>query len=292
MNITRQTGKRAVDLFARFFQIPTDVIRAHRDEIEAFASLHEIEDVHSWPKGSVEYDSHVAKRLLLSTVLHMDASVYLMCGDFYGSDPTFTERCHLLLEERLREGCAIVHADGDFTAVGRHCHEAIWLERGKPTFRGRLGEVAKFAASRPEERRAGVLRVPARARLLGTGDVHVGPDGGMIEIEFDVFASGLELALVLRLVDEAGRQVEIQSPEPFAARDPGIHEIRIALPAGLLGDGTYEAKLLAVGGENGADGEEEMHDLVAFDIISHGSDGAGASAEADLKMDEVVWNLD
>jgi len=284
VNVTRQTGERAVKLTARHFHWPWDLIQSRWDEIAEFAR---IRDITTWPEESLEYEAHRTKRLLLSTVLHMDASVYLVGGNFYGSEPDFVQRCHDLLLRRLEEGCVVIHSIGTVENLAHFCNEAIYIDNGRALIRGRLGEVARFAHERPVAVQPGAARLPLRATLLDDGPVRIGEDGGMIEIELDVFAKRLELVYELVLVNDTGRRVRIEAPERLAAK-PGIYRLEIAIPPGVLHATTYDAVLLASPEDDPVEEPTEAHSLLSFQIVSSGGELPGADPE---RVVEARWTL-
>ncbi len=286
VNVTRQSDKKAIKLAATFFQWPWDLIQSRWDQIEEFARIDEITD---WPEDSLEYDAHRTKRLLLSSLLHMDASVYLVGGNFYAIEPEFVARCHDVLEQRLEEGCVVIHSIGDAEHLARFCNEAIYIDGGRPLFRGRLGEVARFAHDRPTGIQPGAARLPLRANVLGGGPVELGAAGGAIELELDVFTKRLELALGVSLVDESGREVRIEAPDRIVMNKPGIYALSIELSPGALPRGEYSGKLVASLDEEPLDEATEAETLVAFELSA--PDGPEPSAQVVRLVDEANWTL-
>jgi ABC-type polysaccharide/polyol phosphate transport system ATPase subunit len=284
MNVTRQSGERAVKLTSRYFDWPWELIQSRWDEIVEFAR---IDDIKRWPADSVEFEGHRTKRLLLSTALHMDASIYLVGGNFYAIEPEFVQRCHHLLHRRLGEGCAVIHSIGTVENLAHFCNEAIYIDNGRALLRGRLGEVARFAHDRPATMQPGAARLPLRAALLDDGPVRIGADGGAIEIELDVFAKRIELAYELVLVDGAGRRVRIEAPDRLAAA-PGIYRLEIELPPGVLHEATYDAELLASPEDDPLEEPSEAHSLLTFQIVSSGGSLPGEDPE---RVVEARWTL-
>jgi len=300
LNISNQKGKKAAAITGEFLGWPRDLLRGQKwNQIMEFAALNEITE---FPPDSLEWKDRSTRRLLQSAVLHLDASVYLVGYNFNRTDQVFSQRCYELLEQRQREGCAIIQNGLEVEDVSRLCQEAIYVENGDPMFRGRLGEVAKFAQERPVEEHAGRVSVPLRALLVGEGGIEIGPSGGQIEIELDVFSKKkLDVDFVMLFTDDVGRETRVERPESFVTSDPGVYRLRLIVPGGLLGDSSYKAKLLA-SGDNGASGAE--HALLSFDLVSRGSrledsapelepDFAGMSGSEDLAVEprDFEWNV-
>ncbi|MGE5272770.1 MAG: hypothetical protein ACM3QU_03230 [Verrucomicrobiota bacterium] len=285
INVTRQNGERAVKLTATFFHWPWDLIQSRWDEILEFARIHEIT---RWPQDSLEYEAHRTKRLLLSTAMHMDAALYLISGNFYAIEPEFVARCHALLEERLQEGCAVIHSIGDPQHLARYCHEAMYIENGRVRYRGRLGEVARFAHERPAGPEPGAARLPVRAVLVGEEPVNL-DGGGSVELELDVFARRVDLELGMLLVDEAGNRVRIEAPERFTVHKPGIYRLSVGFPAGVIHRATYAAQLVASAEDDVLDEEGEAHTLMSFELEV--PEGPEPSGEVERVVDEVEWTV-
>jgi ABC-type polysaccharide/polyol phosphate transport system ATPase subunit len=266
LNLAAQTGRKAVTVTASFLHWPRELINNRWDEIVEFAHLEELDE--KFPAGSLEGEMGRTKRLLLSTALHIDATVYALDRTFAGNDVAMYERCCDLLEQRQREGCVIVQMGRKPEDVHRFCHEAILLDAGKLVVQDRLGEVAKVL----EERRLTALArkpLPIRALLADKEElVELGPTGGEIEIELDVFKSALELELALLFTDEEGSETRVARPEPLVLEEAGVYRLRVAVPGGILADAKYSAALLGSRTPNGATEPPPEQELLVFDVIA------------------------
>src|SRR5262249_22826993 len=164
-DIIRYTGKHwgenAVFLAARFLDWPRGLLRERWDEIVEFAQLHEL----SGQGGAGKYRQNTTTRLLFSAALHMDASVYILDhGIDY--DPEFALRCFDLIEQRQRDGAAVVHGAQKMIAdVSRLCGEVLWLEKDGTIIRGRPVEVA-MAVQKAYREEVNPLSKPVLAELL------------------------------------------------------------------------------------------------------------------------------
>jgi ABC-type polysaccharide/polyol phosphate transport system ATPase subunit len=275
LNLSGQPGRKALDVTATYLHWPRQLVRERWDEIVEFACLEELDG--RLPAGSLELEMARTKRLILSTALHLDATVYAVGGTFAGSDVAMYERCCDLLEQRQREGCVIVQRGRRVGDLGRFCRTAILFDRGKVLLQGRLGEIAKLM----EERRLTALArkpLPIRALLADKEElVEVGPGGGTIEMELDVFASALELELALLFTDEEGRETRVAPPEPVVLEEAGVYRLRVAVPGGVLGDSKYSAMLFGSRTPNGATEPPPKQELLAFDVIAQ-------EAQSDLAL--------
>jgi ABC-type polysaccharide/polyol phosphate transport system ATPase subunit len=270
LNFSSGSGRSSLNVTSRFLHWPPDFLRKRWDEIVDFAQLDEVDEL-GFPPRSVEYEEARTKRLFLSAVMHLDASVYLVLKAFAGTDTAMAERCCDVLEQRQREGCAILQTGKGPSNVSRFCGEAILFEQGEAVFRGRLGAVANVIAERrAEERRKKEQRFAVRALLVSEdGEVPIlGNEGGTVEIELDVFQN-LAVRLTLRFAAEEGRDATlVEHPELFEVT-PGIYRLAIQVPAGLIGDGVYTATLVATGQPvEGVDGPPPSIEVLSFEISS------------------------
>jgi ABC-type polysaccharide/polyol phosphate transport system ATPase subunit len=299
LNFSGGSGKPSLKVIARFLHWPPDFLSKRWDEIVDFAHLDEIDELGLPPK-SVENEEARTKRMFLSAVMHLDASVYLVLKAFAGSDTAMFERCCDVLEQRQREGCAILQTGKAPEQVARFCHEAILFEEGEAVFRGRLGAVANVMVERraAEERRQ-EQRFAVRALLVHEdGEVPIlGREGGAVEIELDVFQQ-LAVRLTLRFVDEEGQQAVVVDYRKPLEVTPGIYRVGIRVPPGLLGDGVYRGTLVATSQPvEGEEGPAPSAELLSFEISSQTDTEAtpefGVIAERGEQADpkDVRWHV-
>jgi ABC-type polysaccharide/polyol phosphate transport system ATPase subunit len=271
LNFSGRTGKSSLKVVSNFLHWPPDFLRKRWDEIVDFAHLDEVEELGRQP-GSVQYHTARTKRLFLSALMHLDASVYLVQKSFAGSDTAMFERCCDVLEQRQRDGCAILQQGEGPPGVARFCGEAILFEDGAPIFQGRMGPLATVIAERraiEEQKRRQHFAV--RALLVADEGEYpiLGAAGGTIEIELDVFQD-LAVRLALHFADEVGRDSStvVDYPELFEVT-PGIYRLGVRVPAGLLNDGPYAATLVATASPvEGDQGPPPSAELLSFEVSS------------------------
>ena len=157
LNFSGGTGKSSLQVISRFMHWPSDFLRKQWDEIVDFAHLDEIDELGFVPR-SIEYEEARTKRLFLSSVMHLDASVYLVFKAFAGTDTAMAERCSDVLEQRQREGCAIVQNGKAPEQVARFCREAILFDGGS-----RVRPGASWLRRHPHGRTACAGRAEAAA---------------------------------------------------------------------------------------------------------------------------------
>jgi lipopolysaccharide transport system ATP-binding protein len=280
-----ETGERAVFMAARFLHWPRPVLRRRWAEILEFAMLDELAGME--PR---KYAPALTRRLLLSTALHLDSDVFIL-DESLETDPAFAVRCLELLEQRQREGAAVIQ--GGFKMVenlARLCGEVLWLMNGAVLERGRPVDVA-VATEKVRKEELHVLSAPLLASLADSGPVDVPSEGATVDIELHVLRRSLDITFTLLLKDWNGREQQFAQPEGVRPADPGLYRLGIFIPGGLLSDGTYEAKLVAEVGVTGSKAGPPR-DLLMFEIVSTGQEEAeagdeGLTFELVLDSDEI-----
>ena len=278
----KEWGENAVFLAARFLHWPRGLLRERWDDIQEFAQLKELSGL-----GPGKYRQNATTRLLFSAALHMDASVYVLDhGIDY--DPDFALRCFDLIEQRQGDGAAVVHGAQKMIAdVSRLCGEVIWIEKDGSSIRGRPVDVA-IAVQKLDRPEVHPLSLPVLAALEEEKQPVETP--GMIEIELHTLRKDIVFAFTLELKDDSDRIVEIEQPDQFEADAPGLHHLRIRIPADHVPDGKYSAKLIAALGVVGSEptGERE---LLTFELVSRneGMESAGDAVQFELvPKDEAI----
>ncbi len=271
----KQWGEGAVFLVARFLHWPRALIRERWDEIEEFADLGELGDA-----NPTQYRNRATTRLLLSAALHMDASVYLV-DHTLSVYPSFALRCLELVEQRQREGAAVVQGSKRMVDdVSRLCGEVIWFEEDGTVLRGRPVDVALAVEKRALDE-VDPMSAPILAALPTPG--HPVEVPGAVEVELHVLRKDIEFAFTLELTDPDGDQIALEQQGRLAVDALGLYQLRIDIPWGLLPAATYSAKLSA---ELGVIGFEQGHsqEMLSFELVAGGEDGTDPGAAAQFAL--------
>jgi hypothetical protein len=214
-------------------------------------------------------------RLLMAAALHIDASVYLL-DNTMNSFPQFALRCMEKVEQRQREGAAVVHgARRMIEEVSRLCGEVIWFEEDGTVIRGRPVDVA-LAVEKRTRKELHPLSAPILAALPEPDRPVEVP--GTVEIELHVLRKDMDFAFTLELADSAGHLIDIEQPTRFTPEGLGLYHLHVDIPPGLLPEAAYKAKLTA---EVGAIGSErrQSQELLSFDLAA-GGNGSGSETDA------------
>jgi ABC-type polysaccharide/polyol phosphate transport system ATPase subunit len=102
-------------------------------------------------------------------------------------------------------------------------------------------------------------------------------ESGDLELRITVEAAvaGLDLGCAVVFVDDAGRLTRIEQPEPYAADRPGIYEVEVTVPTGMLAPGAHRATVL-VGVVSGTSRTLLFRrDLLSLDLVEPGAEPAG-----------------
>jgi ABC-type polysaccharide/polyol phosphate transport system ATPase subunit len=265
------TGRENVFLLAELFGIPRHVAARCVDTVLEFAGIGALADT-----PLKKYSEGLARRLAYSTVLNLDADVLLVDEMLSAGDRGFRGQCVRRIEEATDGGLSLVFASHDMEAIHRFCREAVWLEGGRVIERGEAGAVieryeGQTGRHSAHDRASGGLesappdgvgaeRASEYAEVVSAGaftmDGERAPalstrEDGVLEIELMVLRGGVELRCVVLLAAKDGRRVRFAQPTSFQA-ERGRCTVSVHVPAGLLSDGEYRAR---VGAKVNAGGE-------------------------------------
>jgi ABC-type polysaccharide/polyol phosphate transport system ATPase subunit len=273
----KEWGKNAVFLAARFLNWPRPLLRERWDEIVEFARLDELDG-----KTVAQYRKRTTSRLLLSSALHMDANVYLI-DHTLGAFPAFAMHCLELVEQRQREGAAVVHGSKRmFDEVSRLCREVVWFDEDGTVLRGRPVDVA-LAVEKRAPKEVHPMSTPILATLAEPNRPVEAP--GTVEIELHVLRGDIEFSFVLDLTDPDGRSIAIEQEGRLTAGGVGLYHLRVDIPHGLLPAATYTAKLSVEFAMTGSELGRNI-ELLSFELAA-GTSEVDATGEAAAKFELV-----
>ncbi len=262
----------------RLLGIHPHLVKGHRDEIEALADPVLGRDGEPVP-GAMS-------RLAAATVVTLPADAILFDDGLRGLDEPFLSRALERLQERLREGTAVVFASRRPELIGALCDDVILLEGGSIVRRGAASPVADGydstddgigAGARPRRGRgfapagaSGSARLEEPEPAVPAERTPFHASGGLLSVEVQRgdgagskrVDSSQELAVLIRLetvlpdaevrcgVCFAPRSgdvgVRVAHPEPVRLDDPGQYVVVARVPAGTLPAGGYKVHADAV----------------------------------------------
>jgi lipopolysaccharide transport system ATP-binding protein len=267
------TGRANIVLLSRFLGIPRDVVDRRIDEVAEFAGVRAFLDTKAKRYSSGQY-----RRLALSAVLNLEPDVLLIDGNLAGGDVEFESRALDLIQQRKREGLAVVCATSDVDLAHSICEEAILLKLGRVVAAGGFDQVA--GELKGKDRRSNESRSAGRRAKLGfnehaalSGAVIVGSDGARVDsIRVDEEASlrllvevathGTAIQCTAAFEVQGAPWLHIVQPKPFKAK-PGSYVLSVTIPPGSLPENEYSLRL---GAWVSADGSRDA--IVRPDVLT------------------------
>jgi ABC-type polysaccharide/polyol phosphate transport system ATPase subunit len=261
----------------RLLGLHPHAVKPHREEIE------ELAQPVLGPDG--EPAPGAMTRLAVATAVTLPADAILIEDGLRGMDEAFTARIVERLQNRLRDGAAVVFASRRPEALGALCDEVIVLERGSVVRRGRgpdgvdgydaVRDRDGDAAARQEARSSAVratgspqaeergLTVPpapapfhASAALISvdlqTADGSVSKrvdasDELSVLIRLETVLPDTEVRCGVCFTPRSGDTgVRIEHPEALRLRDPRAYLVQATVPGGTLPAGGYRVHADAV----------------------------------------------
>lgn len=196
------TGRENVFLAGAVLGFSRKQIQARLEEIRDFAEIGEFFD-----QPVRTYSNGMFLRLAFAVQAGLRPDVFLVDEVLSVGDIFFQQKCHLRMEELLRDGMSLVLVSHDVCAIQKYSTRALLLDRGRPVFLGspaeavglyhKLDQPARSAAPPPagpgpraeepplpepaKDRGASMVSDEGKARLIDfsiTGERGQGPEAG------------------------------------------------------------------------------------------------------------------
>jgi lipopolysaccharide transport system ATP-binding protein len=257
------TVRQNIQIHGRLAGVPAREVRAAEEEILAFAGLTACADqaLGSCPSGS-------AVQLGFSAVICLGAEILLADEVLAIGDSEFRRACEARVKAAGASGESVLFVSHDMAAIRRICTRAVWIDRGRIVRDGPTEEVVHAYSA---ELLAGRLRDPLTRqglaatctlldlRLLDNDREQVGAlqltEAGYIDCLFRLARPD-----VVALVDVElwhGKQLVFSTTsQPITTREEGTFRAGVRLPADLLNELPYQARVrLRVGAMGSASPE-------------------------------------
>jgi ABC-type polysaccharide/polyol phosphate transport system ATPase subunit len=266
---------RTVTGAAALLAVPPSVVAAHIEEISALAGVspNTIVDRRQDPQGP--------QRLAVAASVVLPGSVVLL-DEMARFDEKFVEGVIAKVRARLAAGDALIVAGRRPDVVRELGADAIWLEYGKVTERGRAEVIAThYQTSIRAQRRTGVrqrpqpfvagehipdgteLRLPPTVAsfnnwLALASCVVCDADGNsltsfaadddvVVDIRIETGPPGIEVRPAVGFMPSFGKiGVRLELPEPVRFLDAGTYLVRATVPGRTLKPGLYDVRADAV----------------------------------------------
>jgi ABC-type polysaccharide/polyol phosphate transport system ATPase subunit len=262
----------------RLLGLHSHVVKPHREEIEELAQP--VLDPDGDPAPGA------ATRLAVATAVTLPADAILIEDGLRGMDEAFTARIVERLQNRLRDGTAVVLSSRRPEVLGALCDEIIVLEQGAVARRGPVSDgidgheavrdrdgdapAKRQRARSPAARGTRSLRPAASASTAPSVPAPFHESAALISVELQA-ADGSrskrvdatdELSVSIRLETvlpdtevrcgvcftprSGDTGVRVEHPEPLRLSDPRAYVVQVRVPAGTLPAGSYQVHADAV----------------------------------------------
>lgn len=130
------TGRQNVELGGLASGLQPDEVRAHFEEVIAFADLGDAID---YPMRT--YSSGMFGRLGFAVAAHLDPEIILIDEALAAGDAKFKMKCFAKIEELCALDCTVMIVSHGLGVIKRLADRAIWLEKGTVFREGSADEV-------------------------------------------------------------------------------------------------------------------------------------------------------
>jgi len=90
-----------------------------------------------------QFSNGMKQRLSFSIAIHCDPEILLADEVFEVGDENFKEKSSKKIEELVKRGTTVLLVSHDLNLIKKHCHRAIWLDKGRIIKEGECKEVVE-----------------------------------------------------------------------------------------------------------------------------------------------------
>jgi ABC-2 type transport system ATP-binding protein len=123
------TGRENVRLYLELLGV-----RSSEKAIERISTFSDLGAFIDYPVST--YSSGMSSRLTFSTIIHVDAGIYLFDESFAVGDAAFQKKCLAVLKHLKRKGKTLIIATHSLDIVRELCTDAVILDSGRAKFVG------------------------------------------------------------------------------------------------------------------------------------------------------------
>ncbi|MBA2449319.1 MAG: ABC transporter ATP-binding protein [Chloroflexi bacterium] len=242
------SGRENIFMQAAMYGIPRAEILESFDRIVEFAGLARFIDD---PVG--RYSSGMYLRLAFSIAVNMRPDVILADEVLAVGDIEFQERCLRRVEQAGQEGVTTLFVSHDMEAITRLCDQVVRLDRGRIVDQGEpRSVVARYeeALESGDFLREGTTSQVAELvalRLTSPSGLEIDApresDDFLIQTMFRTLAPNLYMRPILKLKSRDVVVFASSPPEPVFVEEPGVQTVSVRIPAHLLAERSYQAKV-------------------------------------------------
>ncbi|MCX6553080.1 MAG: hypothetical protein NTY02_19110, partial [Acidobacteria bacterium] len=272
------------------------------DDIIGFAEIERFID-----SPVKHYSSGMFLRLAFSVAIHLRPSILLADEILAVGDEVFQERCVQKVAEESSRGLTVLFVSHDMEAIGRLCHQTLWLDSGRVAGFGPTDDVV--AAYREAARNKVLVKKTAEeAARAAEGDMAnralevlsvqlIAPDGQLlsgallsepvaIRVRMRVFRAGVRLRCTLDLNAKGTLLLRAVQPE-YVAERRSTYDVVVHIPKDLLAETKYSVDVFI---ETSTGKEDSVAKSAALTFFGHGA-GEDAHYKAGLIAPHLQWTV-
>ena len=265
------SGRENVFLNGAILGMGRNEIKKKFDEIVAFAETEKFLDT-----PVKRYSSGMYVRLAFAVAAHLEPEILIVDEVLAVGDASFQKKCLGKMSEVANQGRTVLFVSHNIAAITQLTRSCLWLDCGNLVLRGKSSHVVskylrKVTASAENEERVFEEDLRKQVQVLracisnerGQNAQRFSCDEPVvIVLTMAVRKKTRGLYGYLQIDRADGFEVMVSDtddfpPNRFDALDPGVYEIRVALPPRSLGHGNYSVYL------NFNDNREEQNPNVA-----------------------------
>lgn len=248
------TARENIVVYTTWHGVSRAELEQRIDEIVAFAEIDEFLDT-----PLKRFSSGMYVRLAFSIAVNMRPDILLADEILAVGDLAFQERCLQRVQEAGAAGMTVFFVSHDMAAIQRLCHRVIWLNAGRIVQDGDpaavVGQYEQAAwtltagSARPGKKgnyaneHGEILSV----RLLSAEGREIGAartdEELYVTITLSLLTPGMMARCVMSLTTRGVVAFRTAQPQDVEVAEPGIFAASVRIPAHLLADTIYTAKL-------------------------------------------------
>ena len=248
------TARENIAMYMTWNGLSQADVERRTDEIVGFAEIEEFVDT-----PLKRFSNGMYVRLAFSMAINMQPDILLADEILAVGDLTFQERCLQRVEEAGAAGMTVFFVSHDMAAIQRLCTRVILLNGGQLVLDGDPETVvnhyeqaawtmAPGGAKRGKKgRHASEHGEILSVRLMSADGREIGvarhEEELQLRVTFSVLTPGITVRALISMSARGVVAFRTAQPADIAVTEPGIFVIRLRIPAYLLADTIYTAKV-------------------------------------------------
>jgi lipopolysaccharide transport system ATP-binding protein len=248
------TARENIALYMTWHGVPAGEQAQRAEEIVAFAEIGEFLDT-----PLKRFSSGMYVRLAFSIAVNMRPEILLADEILAVGDLSFQERCLQRVQEAGAAGMTVFFVSHDMAAIQRLCDRVIWLNAGRivqdgdpATVVGQYEQAAWTLTAGTAKRGKKGSHASEHGEILSVRLLSAeGREVGAARTDEEVFVTvtsslltpGMTARCVMSLMTRGVVAFRTAQPDDLTVTEPGIFTASVRIPADLLADTIYTAKI-------------------------------------------------